>query len=220
MNNLNYSVAIFDMDGTILDTLEDLSTAINKALVENSLPERSIEEVKGFVGNGLYKLVERAVPASSSDEVKKAVFKNFNDYYALHSSEKTKPYPGIVELLKKLKEGGVKIAVCSNKPDYAVQELCNIHFPSLFDAALGAKDKEHVKPCPDAVNRILEKLDIPASEAVYIGDSEVDIQTAENAGTACISVCWGFKSREFLVQNGAKCIVNSAEELSFLLLGC
>ena len=214
-----YQAAIFDMDGTILDTLEDLWSAVNAALSENSLPGRSLEEVRGFVGNGLYKLVERAVPSGTSDEVKARVFKSFNDYYALHSSEKTKPYPGIVHMLESLKKNGVKIAVCSNKPDYAVQELCRIHFPGLFDAAAGAKDREHVKPCPDVVNGILEELGVSKEKVVYIGDSEVDIQTARNAGTACISVCWGFKTRTFLQENGAERIVNSAAELEEAILG-
>ena len=214
---MSYTLAIFDMDGTILDTLDDLAQAINAALKQNALPERTRDEVRQFVGNGLYNLVRRAVPSGTSESVQKNVFDSFNEFYARHSADNTKPYEGILDVLKNLKESGTKVAVCSNKPDYAVQKLCETYFPGIFDAAVGAKDKEHIKPCPDSVNRILSDLGVPKEECVYIGDSDVDIKTAENAGMDCISVSWGFRSEDFLKQNGATHIVGSADELFSLV---
>lgn len=213
MKKNKYSAAVFDMDGTILDTLEDLAGAINYALRQNGLAEHSIDEVRNFVGNGLKKLVERAVPDSTPFQVQEKVFETFNDYYKNHCSVNTKPYPGIIEMLKELKESGMKLAVCSNKPDYGVKALCNQHFKGLFDIALGIKEGLKTKPNPDTVNEILKDLNCEKKAAIYIGDSDVDIQTAKNAEIDCISVCWGFRSKEFLLQNGAKKIVSNAEEL-------
>ena len=213
-----YSVAVFDMDGTILNTLEDLSDSINYALKQNGLAEHSIEEVKKFVGNGLKKLVERAVPDSTPYQIQEKVFNTFNDYYKDHCSVKTKPYPGIPEILKNLKNRGIKIAVNSNKPDYGVKFLCDKHFNNLFDIALGIKDGLKVKPAPDTLNEILKQLNCPKEKAVYIGDSDVDIQTAQNAGVDCISVSWGFKNKEFLINQGAKNIAENAEQLLNLLI--
>ena len=213
MENNKYSAVVFDMDGTILDTLEDLAASINFALKTNDFPERSIDEVRGFVGNGLVKLVERAVPDCTLPEENQKVLETFNDYYKNHCSEKTKPYPGIIDVLNRLKKCGIKVAVCSNKPDYGVKTLCKEHFNGIFDIALGIKDGLKTKPHPDTVNEILKQLKCKKENAVYVGDSEVDIQTAKNAGIKCISVCWGFKTKDFLLQNEAERIVENAEEL-------
>lgn len=213
MKKTKYSVAIFDMDGTILDTLQDLTDSINFALEENGFAKRSLEEVRTFVGNGVEKLVERAVPENTPFQNIQRVLDTFNGYYTNHCALKTKPYDGIVELLKNLKNLGFKVAVVSNKPDYGVKSLCSQYFDGIFDSAAGIKDGTNPKPSPDTVNRILEILGCEKKSAVYIGDSDVDIMTAKNAGIKCISVDWGFKTKEFLIANGATEIVDTCEEL-------
>ena len=214
---MSYKLAVFDMDGTILDTLQDITNAINYALRVNSYPEHTIDEVRFFVGNGLAKLVERAVPEGSSEEVCKKVFDDLIPYYIEHSADTTKPYEGICELLKKLKAAGVKCAVVSNKADAAVQQLVIDYFDGLFDAALGESPAVKKKPAPDMTKKVLKELGIPEKDAVYIGDSDVDIQTARNSGLDEILVDWGFRSREFLVEHGAKRIVSTTDEVYELI---
>lgn len=208
-----YKLCIFDMDGTILDTLQDLYLSTNFALKKNSLPERELEEVKNFVGNGIRKLIERAVPENSDKETINRVFNDFNGYYKIHCADNTKAYSGIKEAILKLKSKGILTAVLSNKADYAVKELSDRYFEGVFDISQGAKENIRIKPYPDAVFEIMKKLDVKKENTVYIGDSEVDIKTAENAGVDCISVDWGFKTRQFLINHGAKRIVSNANEL-------
>lgn len=208
-----YKLCIFDMDGTILDTLQDLYLSTNFALKKNSLPERELEEVKNFVGNGIRKLIERAVPENSDEETINRVFNDFNGYYKIHCADNTKAYPDIKETLLKLKSKGILTAVLSNKADYAVKELSDRYFEGVFDISQGAKENIRIKPYPDAVFEIMKKLDVKKENTVYIGDSEVDIKTAENAGVDCISVDWGFKTRQFLINHGAKRIVSTSAEL-------
>lgn len=214
---MKYKVAVFDMDGTILDTLQDLKDSINFALKENGFPERNLEEVRLFVGNGLKKLVERAVPENASDKDKEDVFSSFNRYYPEHCDIHTKPYDGIIELLQKLKSNGMKVAVNSNKPDYGVKELCKKYFDGVFDAEVGIKDGMKTKPSPDAVNKILALLNCKKKDSVYIGDSDVDIMTAKNAELHSISVDWGFRSKDFLKKSGAEKIVENCDELYLAL---
>ncbi len=210
---MKYSLAIFDMDGTILNTLEDLTDSLNFALEENGLPVRTLDETRRFVGNGIRRLVELGVPENSSDETVENVFKCFNEHYAVHCNDKTRAYDGIVELIKRLDSLGIKTAVVSNKSDYAVQTLCKDYFDGLFGFALGLKDSVRKKPYPDSVNLALEKFKIKKENAVYIGDSEVDIMTAKNAGMDCVSVDWGFRTDKELIKAGAKKIVKNTEEL-------
>ncbi|MDO4377614.1 MAG: HAD-IA family hydrolase [Erysipelotrichia bacterium] len=210
---MKYKLAIFDLDGTILDTLQDLADATNYVLKKNGYPLRSLEEVRQFVGNGIYMLVRRAVPKELSDQKVQDLTEQFKLYYKDHCKDKTEAYPGIISLLKKLKEKGIKTAVVSNKADYAVQILVQDFFPDLFDKAVGEKENVRKKPCPDAVNEVLRELKVVKEEAVYIGDSEVDIQTAQNAQLNCISVCYGFRSKQFLRANKAKILVDNVNEL-------
>lgn len=210
---MNYKLAIFDLDGTILNTLEDLADSTNYALSVNGMPERTIDEVRRFVGNGIHKLIERAVPQGSTEEQVEQVFVTFKEYYKDHCAVKTRPYDGIMELLKTLKENGTLTAVVSNKGDFAVQILCKDYFPGLFDFAVGERAGIRRKPAPDSVLAVLEQFQIPKEEAVYIGDSEVDIQTAKNAGMKEIAVTWGFRPEKFLKENGADCIVHTPEKL-------
>ena len=210
---MRYKLAIFDLDGTILNTLEDLADSTNYALAAADMPERTIDEVRQFVGNGIHKLIERAVAPGSSDKQIEQVFTIFKAYYKDHCAVKTRPYDGIMELIHVLREKGILTAVVSNKGDFAVQILCEDYFPGMFDFAVGEREGIRRKPAPDSVLAVLEKFQINKEEAVYIGDSEVDIQTAVNAGMKEIAVTWGFRPETFLKENGADCIVHTPEEL-------
>lgn len=209
-----YQAYIFDLDGTLLDTLDDLHSAVNAALVAYSLPIRTREEVRRFVGNGVKKLMERAVGVDNHPD-QAAILAYFKEYYGEHCKDKTKPYEGVLELLKELRARGKKCAVASNKADFAVKKLAAEYFDGLLLAAVGENEAGGVKkkPAPDCIFSLLKKMSVDASEAVYIGDSEVDIQTAKNAGLPCISVTWGFKEKQFLLQNGADCLVDRPLEI-------
>lgn len=210
---MKYDLYIFDMDGTILNTLEDLTDSVNYALKRAGFPVHSIENVRRFVGNGIKKLIERAVPNGATPEQIEAVYKDFREFYTIHCADKTIPYDGILELLQTLHENGCKTAVVSNKADFAVQELCKQYFDELFDYAIGEKKELNKKPAPDAVNLILQELQVDKSRAVYIGDSEVDLATARNAKLPCIAVNWGFRDEELLIENGANIIVSNPDEI-------
>ena len=214
---MKYKMIIFDLDGTILDTLEDLFLSTNYALRKSGFPERTIEEVRQFVGNGIRKLIERAVPEQTPETMINQVHQDFTEYYAQHCADNTKPYPGIPETIRKIRNAGIQTAVVSNKADYAVQTLCADYFPGLFDAVAGEREGIRRKPAPDAVLAVLNALQIPAEQALYIGDSDVDIATAENSGMPCISVEWGFRDREFLIQHGAQNLISAPEELLNLI---
>lgn len=215
---MNYQLAVFDLDGTILDTLEDLYLAVNYALRNHDFPERSLLEIQQFVGNGIRKLIERAVPADVSSEKINQVHEDFTAYYAKHCADHTAPYKGITEVIQTLRDAGIKTAVVSNKADYAVQALCKDYFPAMFDAVAGEKKGIPKKPAPDAVQAVLHTLHCTQEQAIYIGDSEVDIQTAKNSGLPCISVAWGFRDKEFLKTNGAESIISEpADLLDFIL---
>lgn len=216
---MRYKAAIFDMDGTILDTLEDLRDSVNAALAWAGFPERTLDEVRSFVGNGAWKLIERAVPAGTEEETARKVLDFYRPWYEAHARIKTAPYPGVPEALAALQAAGVRLAVASNKPDPATKQLAAHYFPGLFDAAIGAKDGVAVKPAPDAVLEVMGLLGVTAAETVYIGDSDVDIATAKNAGTDCVSVAWGFRDEAFLRENGASRVARSAKELADFILG-
>lgn len=205
---------VFDMDGTILDTLEDLKNSLNFALEKNALPPRTLDEVRRFVGNGIGKLIERGVPEGCGDELRARVQADFFPHYAQHCNDNTRPYEGIPQTIAALRRAGYLTAVVSNKADFAVQDLCRIWFDGLFDAAVGEKEGLRRKPAPDSVFEVCRQLNVPVSQAIYIGDSEVDLQTARNAEMAVISVAWGFRDKGFLKECGADRIVSSTEELA------
>ncbi|MBO5351876.1 MAG: HAD family hydrolase [Lachnospiraceae bacterium] len=208
-----YELVIFDLDGTLLDTLDDLADSVNAALSAAGYPGRTREEVRNFVGNGIRKLIERSVPADTTEEMVHKVHELFTLHYKEHCADKTKPYGGIPELLHWLREKGVKTAVVSNKADYAVKNLCTQYFPGLLDEAIGERQGIAKKPAPDTVHEVLRILGVEKSGAVYIGDSDVDVETAKNAGLDCIAVEWGFRDKEVLVQAGAEVIVSEPGEL-------
>ena len=210
---MSYKLAIFDLDGTLLDTLDDLADAVNHALNVYNLPLRTKDEVCSFIGNGARMLISHAAGENADADTTLAVFNEFSTYYKTHGDIKTKPYNGVVDMLDKLKKSGVKLAMLSNKPDYAVQILNKQYFGDIFDFAAGERAGIPRKPAPDAINAILADFNISATETVYIGDSDVDIEVAKNADMDCISVSWGFRDANFLREHGATCIVASANAL-------
>ena len=210
---MKYKLAIFDMDGTILNTLEDLADSMNYALGQHNMPQRTIDEVRRFVGNGIRKLVERAVPTGTEAAQVDEVFETFTVYYKEHCAIKTRPYEGIPEVLKQLRDMGVKTAVVSNKADFAVQSLCEDYFPGLFDFAVGDKEGQRRKPAPDSVNAVLDKFGMDKSQAVYIGDSDVDYETSQNADMDVIMVGWGFRDEEFILSKGAEFVIHKPDEI-------
>ncbi|HCL03116.1 MAG TPA: HAD family hydrolase [Lachnoclostridium phytofermentans] len=204
---------IFDLDGTLLNTLEDLQSSVNATLSTYGYPERSLEEVRQFVGNGVARLMELAVPEQLDSEKSKEVLDNFKLHYAKNCNNKTKPYDGILTLLSDLKNQGYRLAIVSNKFDAAVKDLNQLYFSNFIEIAIGQREGVRKKPYPDTVNIALKELGSCAEEALYIGDSEVDIETAKNASLRMISVDWGFRKREELIQNGAKIIVEKPEDI-------
>lgn len=210
---MKYDLIIFDMDGTILNTLEDLKNSLNYVLQQAGYQTRTLEEVRTFVGNGIRKTIERALPSDIEEEKVDELFSLFMDYYAIHNTDNTKPYNGVIELLKELKHLGYKTAVVSNKQNSAVKSLCKKFFSGLFDVEIGEKVNIAKKPEPDEVNEVLKILNIDRTKSIYIGDSEVDIQTAQNSKMKSIIVDWGFRDRKFLYEHGAEVIVSNPSEI-------
>ena len=208
-----YQTAVFDLDGTLLDTLEDLYLATNAALERHSLPHRSRDEVRLFVGNGVEMLIRRAVPAGTDEETILAVLADFKTTYAAICEDHTKPYDGILDMLAALRERGIRVAVVSNKFDAATKKLCEKYFGDLVEVAIGERAGVRKKPAPDTVYEALKELGVTAEGAVYTGDSDVDIRTAENCGMECISVTWGLRDEEFLMGNGANALVYTPEKI-------
>ena len=194
---------IFDMDGTVLNTLEDLTDAVNHVFSQFDLPPRTIDEYRKFFGNGIGYAMRCAAPEGTPDELIDKMIPVFREYYDKHCLDKTRPYDGILELMKSLKAKGYKMAIVSNKIDSAVKELNDRFFSDYVSVAIGEKAKVRRKPAPDTVIAALKELRSERSEAVYIGDSEVDLKTAQNSGLPCIAVLWGFRDRDHLTENGA-----------------
>ena len=205
---------IFDLDGTLLNTLRDLADATNYALRQYDMPEHSIDDIRQFVGNGIRRLMERAVPGGAENPKLEEVLSAFRRYYMEHSLDNTCPYDGIPELLHELKRRGHRMAVVSNKIMAATQELVAHFFPEI-DVAIGENEAAGIrkKPAPDMVCEALRLTGADTEHTVYVGDSDVDLQTAMNAGLPCISVLWGFRSRDFLSSRGATTFVERPEEI-------
>ena len=212
---ITYNTYIFDLDGTLLDTLTDLAASTNYALRTHGMPEHTIDEVRRFVGNGVRKLMERAVPDGADNPLFDEAFATFRQYYMEHSLDTTRPYEGIPDMLAALKAKGCHLAVVSNKMMAATQELCRHFFPETIEVAIGENEAEGIrkKPAPDTVIAALRQLGVGEEGAVYVGDSDVDIDTARNSNLPCISVLWGFRDRDFLLQHGASTLISAPEEL-------
>ena len=212
-----YKVYIFDLDGTLLDTLQDLADSVNYALRQHHMPEHSVDDIRRFVGNGVRLLMERAVPDGARNPQFEAAFATFRQYYMQHSLDTTRPYEGIAETLRALKNSGCRLAVVSNKMMAATQELVSHFFPEV-EVAIGEHEAAGIrkKPAPDTVYEALRQLGLDPEgdvHAVYVGDSDVDLQTARNSGLPCISVLWGFRDRPFLLEHGATTFVSTPAEL-------
>ncbi|WP_026528937.1 HAD family hydrolase [Butyrivibrio sp. VCD2006] len=212
---------IFDMDGTILNSLEDLKNSINHALKENGLPERSLEEVRHFVGKGMVYLVNKAIPDGTPSNIEESVLESHKTYYPLHCADNTKPYPGICHLLAELKEAGIKTAVVSNKADENVKRLVEQYFDGLFTVSVGARDGVPRKPSRELVDIALVELGIDKHDAIYVGDSDIDVATAKNSELPMITVLWGFRTRDELVAAGADTehFAETTEELKSFIFG-
>ena len=215
---MKYKAILWDLDGTLLDTLQDLTDAVNHSLEKYGLPRRTKEEIRAIVGNGIRHLVENAVPAGTDPATTDGVFGEFCTYYAAHSSDHTSPYEGIPAMLGALSRAGIKMAIVSNKAEFAVADLAKQYFGEEIPLAVGARDGMPKKPAPDMVEYALSCLGVSKSEAAYVGDSEVDVQTARNTGMDCLAVSWGFRSRETLREAGAEQIFATPEELMDAIL--
>ena len=208
-----YDTYIFDLDGTLLDTLTDLAASCNYALLQHGMAQRTIDEVRMFVGNGVKKLMERAIPDGLANPQFDEVYQCFRQHYLKHGLDHTAPYPGVLPMLAELKRRNKKIAVVSNKFYRATEELCKHFFDQYVEVAIGEREGIKKKPAPDTVLEALAQLGVTGDNAVYIGDSDVDIATANNCQLPCISVLWGFRDKDFLLRSGATMLINTPEEL-------
>ena len=209
---------IFDLDGTLLYTLEDLKDAVNYALRTKGLAEHTLEEMRQFFGNGIRYAFRQAVPELPEAEIDELV-SHFKAYYGEHSMDNTMPYEGILPLMQTLAEQGYRMAIVSNKLDEAVKALAEHFFGDYVKVAIGNRADIRRKPAPDMVFAALEELGVPKEDAVYIGDSEVDLATARNSGLPCITVLWGFREKAFLLEEGADCFAERPEEIPEILQG-
>jgi len=214
-----YQAVLFDLDGTLLDTLEDLRDSTNYALSLWGYPERSLGEIRAFVGNGMRNLILRAVPDGLAAERQEQVLEKFREHYLAHCRVKTHPYQGILELLRYLKEHGIAMAIISNKGDAAVKELARYYFADYIDVAIGEREGIRKKPAPDTVHEAMRILGVGREQTVYVGDSDVDRATAENAGLACISVTWGFRGREMLQKLNPEYLADRPEDIISIVEG-
>ena len=208
-----YDTYIFDLDGTLLATLDDLAASTNYALAAHGMPRHSTDDIRRFVGNGVRKLMERAVPDGENNPLFEDTLATFRQHYSLHSLDNTRPYPHVEDMLRELRRRGKRIAVVSNKFYSATQQLCHHFFPDTVEVAIGEREGIMKKPAPDTVFEALRQLGTDKAGAVYIGDSDVDIATARNAGIPCLSVLWGFRDRDFLQAQGATTLISSPQQL-------
>lgn len=208
-----YDAVIFDLDGTLLNTLDDLADSVNYIMESYGYEKKTIQQVRSYVGDGIRKLLERCLGEKAFEALVDEMFEDFMEYYQDNCQNKTAPYRGMSELVKKLRDEGYKLAVVSNKADAAVKELIPAYFPEVFKIAVGESASVRRKPAPDTVMLALEQIGVEKEKAVFVGDSQVDVKTAENTHMDGIFVTWGFRTREVLEEAGAKAIVDTPDEL-------
>lgn len=216
---MKYDLVIFDLDGTVLDTLEDLANAVNHGLQAHDYPCHSVEKVRTMIGNGVANLIHRALPDGTGEAEHAAVLADFKAHYRDHMNDCTRPYDGIPALLKALRNAGVKVGINSNKYDGALQNLCRLHFEGLFDYAVGESEVTPKKPDPTAAKRIMDAVGAAPEKTIYIGDSNVDLETARNAGVDGAWVSWGLRRREEMQGCEIPRAFDRPEELQAFLLG-
>ena len=210
---MKYNTIIFDLDGTLLNTLVDIKDSVNYALKKCEFPKRSVEEINTFVGNGTNVLIKKSVPANTPKDELDNCTEIYRKHYKNNMTNKTAPYDGILEMLKKLKDDGYKLAVVSNKFNSAVKTLCKKYFSEFLEVAIGENSNVKRKPAPDTVFEAMKELDSKKKDCIYVGDSDVDVNTAHNAGIECIGVSWGFRGREVLDKEGADYIIDRPKEI-------
>ena len=215
---MNWKAVLFDMDGTVLDTLDDLTDSVNHSLAEFGLPAVDSSVVRRNLGNGAAFLIKHCVPLGTPEDLCARVLEFYKPWYDAHCRIHTRPYDGILPLMQDLRERGIRLAIISNKPDPAVQELAAAFFPGMLDVVVGESPGIRRKPSPDTVLEAASRMGLAVEDCVYVGDSEVDIETARNAGMTCISVSWGFRDEEMLLSSGASILVNTPGELSERIL--
>lgn len=209
---------IFDLDGTLIDSIRDLWLSTNYALVQCALPQRTLDEVRCFVGNGVEMLIRRAVPEGTEEALTARCLDYFRQHYVDHCRDHTAPYEGVMAMLRALQHQGIRTAICSNKLQAGVDSLCDRFFAGLADVAVGERPQVRRKPAPDMLVEAMRQLGVRPSETVYVGDSDVDIETARAAGVRCVSVTWGFRSSEFLLAHGAVLLATRPEEVEGMLM--
>jgi phosphoglycolate phosphatase len=217
MFTMKYNTIIFDLDGTLLNTLDDLCDSVNAVMQNHGFPIRSLEEVRRFIGNGVGRLMRLAVPEECTDEEVAIYLKEFKEHYELNMENKTRPFDGIMELLLDLNRFNYNMAIVSNKFDVAVKVLAKTYFGNLIPVAIGESANVRRKPAPDSVFTAIKELGAELEKTIYVGDSDIDVETAKNAGIPCIGVTWGFRSREVLRNAGADYLIDTPKELLTLI---
>ncbi len=213
-----YKAVLFDLDGTLLNTLNNITAAVNHTLTAYGMPARTSAEVRAFVGNGAASLISRAVPDGTDADTTVRVLRDFRVYYAEHSLDLTAPYDGILSVLARLKDAGIAMAVVSNKPEISVEVLCRHFFADFIDIALGDTPDRPRKPAPDGTLQALARLGVSADEAIFVGDGDTDVLTAKNAGMPCLGVTWGFRDADDLRAAGANHLVDTPTQMADYLL--
>lgn len=208
---------IFDLDGTLLYTLEDLMNSVNYTLEFFGYEKKTLEEVSKHVGNGVEHLIKMSLPENIGDDELEKCYSCFKKHYSQHCCDKSRPYDGIMETLRILKYRGVKIGIVSNKYQDAAEEVCEHYFKGLYDIVVGESETCRKKPAPDGVNLICEKFEVPQNEVLFFGDSEVDIETARNSGVYCVSVLWGYRDRELLTDSGANVFLTNPLDIADII---
>lgn len=217
MLSMKYDTIIFDLDGTLLNTLDDIRDSLNVALAKKGYPLKTLEEVRSFVGDGVKTLVKRSVPSSCTDAEIHDILTDYKTDYKLNMENKTRPYNGIMELLLNLHRYNYKMAIVSNKYDSAVKSLSKTYFGNIIPVAIGESTDVKRKPAPDSVFEAVKELGADLGRTILVGDSEVDVATAKSAGIPCIGVTWGFRSREILNQAGVDFIIDTPKEILTLI---
>lgn len=210
-------VVIFDLDGTLLYSLDDLMDSVNYTLDLFGYQNRTLEEITSFVGNGVKYLLKLSLPADISEDEMEKCFAIFKDHYSEHCCDKTHPYDGIIDMMKALKDKGLKVCIVSNKFQSAAEEVCDFYFKGLYDMVIGESETCRRKPAPDGINMICESYGVEKEDVLFFGDSEVDVKTAENAGVFGVSVLWGYRDKQFLAENGAKLFIQTPEEILYMV---